>query len=110
MIDANTASQFNHIFGSYSVFLMIYGTSTNFFCSMICLSKRLRYTPIFVFLAFIAFIDIIPLYALNFDTFYSSWFGNTHRDVSLIYCHASQYMHNIGVQSASWLKVNFFLS
>ena len=55
----------NKIIRSYQVFNPIYGTVFNTLVCVVCLRKNLRSVPSFIFMAFIAILDILPLHIVN---------------------------------------------
>ena len=95
---------FQMIIADYQLFLTIFGTITNMLTCMVCLRKRLRSTPTFVFLAYIAAFDIIPLYLLNLNDFTRATLRLNLE--SPIYCALFPAVHSAFLETTSWLLVS----
>ncbi len=72
MNNSSTTQQVDYflpILAYYSLFLVVYGTLGNCVTAFVCCRKKLRQTPLFVFLAFKAVLDTVPLYLWNLNPF-----------------------------------------
>ena len=94
----------NPALGGYSIFLTVFGTIFNSLTCFICSRKSLSQTPTFVFFAFLAIVDIVPLYLINL--FYTNIYLNSFQLLSgSFFCAIFPSGHCMAVQSSSWLLV-----
>lgn len=92
----------------FNLTIIALGTLSNLFTLSICLRKRLRTAPTFVFIAFNAFIETIPLYVRNLDNALQVVFGWFLRDKWWFACRVTLFFHYFPLQTSAWLLVSKF--
>ena len=97
------------ICGSYGLVLIAFGTIGNILGAIICLQKKLRKVPTFVFLAFIQLVDVTTIYIWNIDSFINAFFGYrrlvTIESVLII----SNWTQLSSYEASSWILVSNLL-
>ena len=77
----------NEVLAIYSLFLIIVGTIGNLLASIVCFKQtKLRSVPTFVFIGYMAFIDMFSMYWVNFDYFYSTFFNQHLTQNNVFHC------------------------
>ena len=61
--------------GIYTVILMVFGSAGNLLSMFICMRKKLRAIPTFVFVIYMLFCDTLSLYFWNLDQFFNEFYG-----------------------------------
>ena len=75
-MDGNSiAKLLTQIFNAYGIVVVVFGTIGNIFGAIICLQKRLRKIPTFVFLAFLQLVDVTTIYIWNINAFGTTFFS-----------------------------------
>jgi len=95
----------NKVVGVYSAFLIIVGTLGNLFLLVMCLVTPLRTTSTFVFLAIMAFADILSLYGWNLDHFIKPYFGIDRSPSGFFWCRVNTFLQFFSLSSSAWLLV-----
>ena len=95
----------NKELGVFSVILAILGTAFNLLTFSVCMRKRLRETPTFIFLAFMVINDTYSLYFYNLNSFATSFFKTLLQEISLEFCKFVNLSQFISNQSSAFLLV-----
>ncbi len=90
---------------SYSLLLVAFGTIGNLISVFICIGKRLRKTPTFVFLAIKALVDILPLYLWNLNPILYWVYGYNMGDISLWSCRIATFLYSFSMESSIFILV-----
>lgn len=99
-------STYDKILGIYSLALIIIGTVGNLTGISICLQPSLRKLPTFVFMAFILFMDIMPLYIANLDVVLGVFKGIAFENINIYFCRANAILSYISQQGSALLTVS----
>ena len=88
-----------------NLLVFLVGVITNFITLLVCLRKRLRSVPTFIFIAFTAVIDVPPVANRNLDFFIYTYFGFYTRFTYELICKWNQFWHFFPLFSSAWLLV-----
>ncbi len=91
--------------GYFSIFLIVYGTISNLLVFSVCMRKRLRQTPLFVYLSFKVICDTVPLYTFGFNPYFLFTFGYNIGDINIYLCRLATYLTYTVEETAAWLMV-----
>lgn len=96
----------NKIIGIYSVFLAIFGTIGNLISFSVCIRKKLRKTPAFVFMAIMNLFESLSLYFWNMNSFYIAFiFSMPIGDVNRIACKLTTFFQYFSSTVSAYLLV-----
>ena len=99
------------IFASYSLFLILFGSTSNTISFCICLRKNLIRVPTFVFLSFMMISDIFALCFWNLDNFVTPFFNFIFEGFGVDMCKVFFASQLITLQYSAWCLVSMsFLS
>ncbi len=104
----NTTTSINiydKIIGGYAIFLAIFGTFGNILSFTLCCRKRLRRTPIFIFLSFKSLNDIVPLLQ-DVSTFWYVFTGYNIADIDLWSCRLTQFFFQSSTETSVYIMVS----
>ena len=93
------------IIAIYALILTIVGTIGNLACFSICLNKKFRSIPTFVFYMFMLIIDVVSLYIWNLDHFLAVFYGYIIEDLSLFGCTFGTFIQLVTIESSAWTLV-----
>lgn len=91
-----------------SLLLFILAHITNILVIYVCAQKRLRHTPVFLFMIFESIIDIITLYSFSFGNILHEIFKFNIME-NYFGCEFIIFIDYFGSQYSSWLLVCIFL-
>jgi hypothetical protein len=97
----------NKLLGAYSLFLIIFGSLTNILSFIVCIRKRIRKNPTFIFIAHRVIFDVLALFFVNIDNFYQFYYGTIPENKLKIYCNASMFLQIFPPETSAWLLVRF---
>lgn len=101
----NSIAAFIYSSACYAWFLLIFGTITNLLTCFICLRKELRVVPTFIFIAYSAAVETIPLYFRNLDTISLVIFNTSLINKYESFCRVIFLFHYFPQHSSAWLQV-----
>ncbi len=92
-------------FGSYCLFLVIFGTIFNLLSFYICTRRKLRCITTFVFLAAMFLNDTVCLYIWGLDHFIEAFFSSRIEERNIWICRFSNFVQYVTFEWSSWLLV-----
>ena len=93
-------------FAAFPLLFLVFGVLSNLISIFICLQKPLNKTPTFIFMAFMAFADILALFGLNLDWyFYHAIYEEYLSDTNEFYCKIHYFIHLFPLKTYAWLLV-----
>lgn len=97
------------VFGAYSLFLTIFGTISNTLSIFICLRKKLRKNPMFIFFSFMLIFDTIALFEYNLSTGFYKPFndGIILEHLSEAWCKLSAFLQVFALHASVWFLLVF---
>ena len=99
------ASLANKISSSICFAIVIIGTIGNFFLFLICLKKKFRENPTFVFYLFMLIMDIVCQYLWNLSHFLETFYGFVIDELSPEWCKIGTFYQFVSLQTSAWLLV-----
>ena len=101
----NTVERLNDFMSVYSVALVIIASVSNLFGIIVCMQKKLRTCPTFVFYVFIFVNDTICLYFWNLNHYYLKFYDYKLEDASLASCQWVTIFQCLTLEWSAWLMV-----
>ena len=96
--------------GIYSMSLIVIGTIGNLTILIVCLSKRLRNIPTFVFLAFLLAVDTLALYWTNMAIFYQTFFNQWITNINIFHCKTNVLFQAATLQGKQLTNLQFYMN
>ena len=109
MDENSIAKIFNQVFNGYGIVVVVFGTIGNIFGAIICLQKRLRKIPTFVFLAFLQLVDVTTIYFWNINGFGSTFYSYRPFDSPEQVLKVTTWIQLSSYEASSWLLITNFL-
>ena len=104
-----TINVIQKIFASYSLFLILFGSTSNTISFCICLRKNLIKVPTFVFLSFMMISDIFALCFWNLNHFVAPFFNFIFEGFGVEMCKFFFTSQLIAFQYSAWCLVSISL-
>jgi hypothetical protein len=96
----------NIILSIYSILIAVFGSIGNILTFSICMSKNLRKIPTFIFIGFMALIDILSLSMWNFNELLLTFYGLTIGDFNHLACKITSFLQLFSLQTSAFLLVS----
>ncbi len=89
----------------YTFFIMVFGFFSNLLALIVCLRKKMRSIPTFVFLSFALTSNTVSLYWWNLDHYYKYYHNTLIEDMSIHLCRAVTFFQLFSFQAGAWYLV-----
>jgi hypothetical protein len=102
----STYNAINLMLATYSIQTAFFGSIGNILTFSICMRKNLRKTPTFIFIAFMALIDILSLSFWNLNPLLLVLFGKIMGDFNEESCKILSFLQLFSLQTSAFLLVS----
>ena len=110
MIPENIFEKINKIIAISSVILCLIGIIGNNLTAGLCMRKKLRKSPTFIFLSFIAIINIIPLITIVLCPYFLYFYKKVLSEINIDLCKTVMFLTFWSCHSSTYLLVYFKFS